>query len=36
MIATVASGGREPRGLASDGDRAFVSVRRGGCSSLNR
>ena len=29
-IATIASGHREPRGIASDGDRAFVSIRRGG------
>lgn len=30
-IETVATGAWEPRGVASDGDRAFVSVRRGGC-----
>ena len=29
-IATIASGPWEPRGVTSDGDRAFVSVRRGG------
>ena len=29
-IATIASGSWEPRGIASDGDRAFVSIRRGG------
>ncbi|HEY0484102.1 MAG TPA: hypothetical protein VGD37_41570 [Kofleriaceae bacterium] len=29
-IANIASGNWEPRGIASDGDRAFVSVRRGG------
>lgn len=29
-IGTVASGRWEPRGIASDGDRAFVSIRRGG------
>ena len=29
-IATIASGNWKPRGVASDGDRAFVSIRRGG------
>jgi hypothetical protein len=29
-IGTVASGCWQPRGVASDGDRAFVSIRRGG------
>jgi DNA-binding beta-propeller fold protein YncE len=28
-LATIASGRWEPRGIASDGDRAFVSIRRG-------
>lgn len=35
-IATVASGNWEPRGIASDGHRAFVSVRRGGCVLVSR
>jgi hypothetical protein len=29
-IATIASGAWEPRGIASNGDRASVSIRRGG------
>lgn len=30
-LATIASGSWEPRGIASDGDRAFVALRRAGC-----